>query len=89
MEKETLNKLYETTKGGSTPVEYDRLMEKYKEEKEKFLEKVGKENRSELERLTDILQDMENELTKQGFCEGASILVKLLVDCLYQSKEDI
>ncbi len=87
--KEILNRLYETIKELPTTAEYNRLRNMFAEEKEKFLEKVGVQNRDELEKLTDMLEEMHNEINNQCFCEGFSIAVRLFVEATYKEERDV
>ena len=80
MEKETIIKLYNTTKERKTSAEYDNLRKYFQEEKEQFLKKVGEEYQGELEHLTDILYEMDEILSREDFCNGFSVAVKLFVE---------
>ena len=84
MEREILNKLYETTKENPTTAEYDELTEKLAEKKEKFLEEIGEDKLEGLEQVTEILFEMNDIDNQENFCEGFSMAVKLLIECLYQ-----
>lgn len=87
--KEILDKLYDTIKEMPTTAEYNRLRNIFAEEKEKFLEKVGIQNRDELETLTDMLEEMHNEINNQCFCEGFSMAVRLFVESTYKEERDV
>lgn len=87
MEKEILTKLYQTTKERSTTEEYDNIRNAFSELKEQFLGKVGENQREELERITDILNELNDITSKEDFCNGFSMAVKLFVECIY-NKED-
>ena len=85
--KEILNILYDTIKELPTTEKYNQLMKVFAEDKEKFLSKVGIQNREELEKLTDTLEEMHNEITNQSFCEGFSMAVRLFVEATYKERD--
>ncbi len=68
MEKEILTKLYDTTRERSTSKEYDNLRKKLSAERERFLQEIGEEKETKLEKLTDIIYEMESILGKEDFC---------------------
>lgn len=88
MEKETIIKLYDTTKERNMSSEYDNLRRYYSEESEKFLKKIGEENRAELEHLTNILHEMDDILSREDFCNGFSMAVRLFVESTYKEEGD-
>lgn len=88
MEKEILTKLYDTTKERSTSEEYDNLRRKLSLEKEKFLQEIGEEKETKLEKLTDIIYEMESILGKEDFCNGFSMAVRLFIECTYKEGDD-
>ncbi len=88
MEKEILTKLYDTTKERSTSEEYDRLRRELSAEKEKFLQEIGEEKRVKLEKLTDIIYEMESILGKEDFCNGFSMAIRLIIECVYNEEGD-
>ena len=86
--KEILDRLYDTIKERPTTTNYNNLRKEYAEKKDKFLEKVGEQNEEELEDITNILHEMNNILSKQDFCEGFSIAVRLFVEATYKDEGD-
>lgn len=80
--KEIMGTLYSLTKELSPSAEYNESNKEFVEEREKLLKEIGKDYREEIENLTNIQNDMGNELSKQAFEEGFSIAVKLFVNAL-------
>lgn len=88
MQKELTEKLYELTRDLPVTDEYIRRKEIFEKEKEKFLATVGEEYRRKLEDLTDKLHSANDELNRQMFCEGCSIAVRFLIECIYKEQRD-
>ena len=80
--KEIMESLYNLTRELPPSAEYNESNNKFVEEREKLLKEIGKDYRGKIENLTDIQNDMGNELSKQAFEEGFLIAVKLFVNAL-------
>lgn len=89
MDKEILSRLYEIAKELPVTDEYIRYKEEFAKERDKFLKIIGEQHRQELENLTDIISNMDNELCKQDFCEGFSIAVRLFIESTYKEERDV
>lgn len=68
MEKEILTALYHATEERTMTDEYCRVRSMVQELKENFIEKVGEQNREELDRLTDMINQLNDILGKEDFC---------------------
>ncbi len=68
MEKDILNRLYQTTKARKTSEEYNNLRGELEELEKEFFKKVGEDKLEELERITDKVHEMDDILGKEDFC---------------------
>ena len=81
--KNILCELYEKVMEELTPSsKYNHIEEKFINEKEEFLEQIGEENRDGLEKITDLVNAMYDEIDKQVFCEGFAIAMKLFIEAI-------
>lgn len=68
--KEILSAIYEQIIQDSPPTaEYMKLQEEFANARELFLKKIGEENRSALEAITDIIYAMGKDMNQQCFIE--------------------
>lgn len=88
MEKDILNKLYELARNMPVTDEYIHRKENLVNETEKFLKIVGEEQRDNLGKVTDAIYDTNDELCRQNFCEGCSVAVRFLIECIYKGRDD-
>ena len=77
--KDILNKLYSMVKEMSPTEEYNEVKEKYKKEKEEFLQLIGKQHEIALEDLTTTIYEMDDKLSKQAFVEGFTMAINLML----------
>ena len=82
MEKEVLTALYDSIKERETTEEYDNLRERYREIKKRFSKGFEEEKQEELEQLTETLVKLNDIESKEDFCEGFSMAVRLFVECM-------
>lgn len=81
MEKKILSAMYDGLLENLSPTqEYRRLQRKFEKERERFLNNIEEQDSQSLEKLTDVLYEMNDELNKQVFYEGFSLAVKLFIE---------
>lgn len=79
--KKIILKIYEEVKESITPnAEYIKEKDKFVELRELFLKEIGYQYREKLDRITDAIFSMTNELDKQLFYEGYKTAETLLRD---------
>lgn len=88
MEKDILSRLYQTTRERKTSQEYDNLRKELEKVKEEFLKKVGEDRREELEKVTDTIYTMNSILSKEDFCIGFEMAIRLFIESIYKERDD-
>lgn len=88
VEKDILSRLYQTTRERKTSQEYDNLRKELEKVKEEFLKKVGEDRRGELEQVTDTIYTMNSILSKEDFCIGFEMAVRLFIESIYKERDD-
>lgn len=88
MEKEILNKLYKTVKNNFQTQEYNNIDTEFQQAKELFLSDIVTQDKETLENLLDLQKEMDEELTRQAFCEGFSIAVRVFIESTYKQEGD-
>lgn len=88
MEKDILSRLYQTTRERKTSQEYDNLRKELERTKEGFLKKVGEDRREELEKVTDTIYTMNSILSKEDFCIGFEMAIRLFIESIYKERDD-
>lgn len=88
VEKDILSRLYQTTRERKTSQEYDNLRKELEKVKEEFLKKVGEDRRGELEKVTDTIYTMNSILSKEDFCIGFEMAVRLFIESIYKERDD-
>ena len=62
-DKKELSRLYELTKEGERTAEYRLRSKIFVERREEILKEIGEENRGPFEELTNLIHDMDDELS--------------------------
>lgn len=88
MEKEILNKLFETTKELPPSTEYWNINKEFVKARDLFLQDIATQDGKSLEKLIDLQNQMSTELSRQAFCEGFSIAVRLFIEATYKERDD-
>lgn len=88
MEKDTLRRLYQTTRARKTGEEYDNLRRELTTLEKEFLKKVGEDKLEELERITDKVHEMDDILGFEDFCIGFEMAVRLFIESIYKERDD-
>lgn len=88
VEKDILSRLYQTTRERKTSQEYDNLRKELEKVKEEFLKKVGEDRRGELEQVTDTIYTMNSILSKEDFCIGFEMAIRLFIESIYKERDD-
>lgn len=82
-----LSKLYETIVSLPPTASYRKKGKEMSREWDKFLDEIGKEKQEKLEYLTDLIYEMDEELSKQAFYEGFIMAFNLCTEINYIQKE--
>lgn len=88
MNNDILSRLYQSTEERKTSEEYNKLRTKLEELKEDFLRKIGEDRRQELEKIIDKIYEMDSILSFEDFCNGASITMRYILECVYKERDD-
>ena len=68
--KTELTKLYEQTKEGERTAEY------------RLRSKIFVENRGPFEELTNLIHDMDDELSRQAYANGFAMAIRLFIEAI-------
>lgn len=80
--KTELNKLYEQTKEGERTAEYRLRSKIFVERREEILKEIGEENRGPFEELTNLIHDMDDELSRQAYANGFAMAIRLFIEAI-------
>lgn len=88
MEKEILGILYYSIREDRPSEENKLLVKDFSEIKEEFIKKIGENNREELDKVTEQLNEITELSSKESFCKGFEMAVRLFLECTYTKRDD-
>ncbi len=87
-EKNEILKLYEGYVDGNVPTnrKYKEISNRFVNRIENFRNKLNKKDKKELDRIMDLVFEMNGETEKQMFIYAYSLGVRLTTEALYENK---
>ena len=52
------------------------------ERREEILKEIGEENRGPFEELTNLIHDMDDELSRQAYANGFAMAIRLFIEAI-------
>lgn len=88
-EKKTISKLYDDYIEGNirTSKKYKEISNKFVDRIERFRDKLKKKDKKELDKIIELVFDMNEESERQTFIYGYSLGVRLTTEALYEIRE--